>query len=151
MYKIIASLFVPSMVLILSIAYYMESLNVDHIDKLLIKPTCMLIVLFYIYFVYVECRRLRKDKDQSEKLRRTNTKMPYKELAILAMTALYVLIIQYLGFVVTSVVFMACMLYLLNVRNKLVIACFSITSSALLYFAFKVVLMVPLPGGLLGF
>lgn len=151
MYKIIASLFVPSMVLILSIAYYMESLNVDHIDKLLIKPTCMLIVLFYIYFVYVECRRLRKDKDQSEKLRRTNTKMPYKELAILVMTALYVLIIQYLGFVVTSVVFMACMLYLLNVRNKLVIACFSITSSALLYFAFKVVLMVPLPGGLLGF
>lgn len=151
MYKIIASLFVPSIVLILSIAYYMESLNVDPIDKLLIKPTCMLIVLFYIYFVYVECRRLRKDKDQSEKPRRTNTKMPYKELAVLAMTALYVLIIQYLGFVVTSVVFMACMLYLLNVRNKLVIACFSITSSALLYFAFKVVLMVPLPGGLLGF
>ena len=72
-------------------------------------------------------------------------------MLIIGMTALYVWIIQYLGFVVTSIFFMAAMLYILNVRKLWVVCCFSVASSAILYIAFKVVLMVPLPGGILGF
>ena len=54
MYRLMVSLFVPSVVLILSAAYYMESLNVDPIDKILIKPVCLLILVFYLYFIVIE-------------------------------------------------------------------------------------------------
>ena len=151
MYKALISLFVPSLVLILSIAYYMESLEVDNIDKLLIRPTCILIALFYVYFVVVEYIRFRKNPKRTQESEYTKTKFPYKELILLIMTALYILLIQYTGFVLTSILFMACVLYFLNVRSKLVIFSFSIISSALIYFAFKVILMVPLPSGPFGF
>lgn len=55
------------------------------------------------------------------------------------------------GFCAYEHLFMGAMLYILNVRKFLVIVCFSVVSSAVLYLAFKVVLMVPLPGGILGF
>ncbi|EXG78057.1 tripartite tricarboxylate transporter TctB family protein [Cloacibacillus evryensis] len=155
MYRFIAPLFVPSVVLALSAAYYMESVNVDPIDKILIKPVCLSILAFYLYFIAVEYVRYKKRfqvpcKEGGADCH-TKIKIPYKEMLIIGMTALYVWIIQYLGFVVTSIFFMAAMLYILNVRKLWVVCCFSVASSAILYIAFKVVLMVPLPGGILGF
>ena len=155
MYRLMVSLFVPSVVLILLVAYYMESLNVDPIDKILIKPVCLLILVFYLYFIVVEIIRYKKIKHSDNKICRdtvgSRIKIPFKEAGIICMTALYVWIIQYLGFVLTSIFFMGAMLYILNVRKFWVIVCFSVVSSAVLYLAFKVVLMVPLPGGILGF
>ncbi|OUO93182.1 tripartite tricarboxylate transporter TctB family protein [Cloacibacillus sp. An23] len=151
MRRVLASLFVPSLVLILSIAYYIESLKADNIDKLLIRPICILIVIFYIYFIAVEYMRWRKRTNYAEKASDVKKNLPYKELILLAFTALYILVIPHIGFVLTSILFMASTLYFLNVRSKEVILCFSIISSALIYAAFKVVLMVPLPSGPFGF
>jgi len=155
----------PTVILILSGAYYLESINVDPIDKILIKPTCLLILLIYMYFVVVEFINYKKSKHVHVKVNESTeiemnavnnnaarkTHIPYKELAIIFMTALYVLAIQYLGFVFTSIVFMASMFYILNVRKVWIIAVFSIFSTILLYFAFKVVLMLPLPEGIFAF
>lgn len=154
MYKFMAPLFVPSVVLALSGAYYMESVNVDPIDKILVKPVCLLILTFYLYFVAVEFISHKKaacPHEENNGSGNVKIEVPYKEAIIICMTALYVWIIQYLGFVFTSIIFMASMLYILNVRKLWIVCCFSIASSAVLYFAFKVVLMVPFPSGILGF
>lgn len=76
------------------------------------------------------------------------TKIPWKESIILCMVVLYIWIIQYLGFLPTTILFMTSMLYILDVRGFWVIGCFSITSATVLYVAFKVVLLLPLPDGI---
>ena len=94
MYRFIAPLFVPSVVLALSAAYYMESVNVDPIDKILIKPVCLSILAFYLYFIAVEYVRYKKRfqvpcKEGGADCH-TKIKIPYKEMLIIGMTALYV-------------------------------------------------------------
>ena len=155
MYRFLAPLFVPSVVLVLSVAYYMESLDVAPIDKILIKPVCLLILAFYLYFVIVEIFHYKTGKFAKSKgvaaFSDTQKPLPIKEVVILCMTALYVWVIQYLGFVLTSILFMGSMLYILNVRKTWIIVGFSVVSSAVLYLAFKIILMVPLPSGIFGF
>lgn len=153
----LAPLFVPTMVLILSIAYYIESWNVDTINKLLIKPTCFLIIVIYLFFVYKEFHKHKKlatqqgEQNAQAASNAVSCQVQYKSVFIIGMTAIYVLVVQYLGFILTSVIFMGTMLYVLNVRKKWIVISFSVASTVILYFAFKTILMVPLPSGILGF
>ena len=154
-FKLLSPLFVPTMVVAFSIAYYMESWEVTSNNKLLIKPICFLIVLLYIYFIYQEYtkQKLEIKQEKSSNVERTAISshqiMLSKSVIIVVMTGIYVLLIQYLGFIITSIMFMGGMLYTLNVKNKWIIAIYSVLSTIILYFAFKIILMVPLPTGIL--
>ena len=154
-FKLLSPLFVPTMVVAFLIAYYIESWEVTSNNKLLIKPICFLIVLLYIYFIYQEYtkQKLEIKQEKSSNVERTAISshqiMLSKSVIIVVMTGIYVLLIQYLGFIITSIMFMGGMLYTLNVKNKWIIAIYSVLSTIILYFAFKIILMVPLPTGIL--
>ena len=152
MFSLIKSLFVPTIVLMLSAAYYLECSSVRPIDKMLIEPVCLLILILYFYFTVIEFFRCKKKKSVEDTVRNTpprnKTKVPWKEGIILCMVALYIWIIQYLGFLPTTILFMASMLYILDVHEFWVIGCFSIASATVLYVAFKMVLLLPLPDGI---
>ena len=137
----------------LSAAYYLECSGVRPIDKMLIEPVCLLILILHIYFVVIECFRYKKEKSVGDAVHDEppgKTKVSWKEDIIFCMVVFYIWIIQYLGFLPTTILFMASMLYILDVREFWVIGCFSIASATVLYVAFKIVLLLPLPDGVWG-
>ncbi len=160
MNKHLANLFVPTLILLWAFAYWIDILGVSARNKLLVTPVCILIVLFYCYFTFVELRSYRKERAGAPKKEGgagcgSETAflltLPKKEIAILFIVAVYLLVVPYLGFGATSFLFMFAMLYLLGVRKWGLMTAFSVISTAVLFVAFKIVLMVPLPGGILGF
>lgn len=160
MKKHAVNLFVPTLILVWALAYWLDILDVSAHDKLLITPVSILIFVLYCYFAFVEFSSYRKERAIALQTEGETTgeyentfwiKLPRREIAIIFMLAIYLLVVQYLGFGATSFLFMFGMLYLLGVRRLGIMFGFSIISTAVLYFAFKVVLMVPLPGGILGF
>lgn len=159
MNKHLMNLFVPTLVVIWSFMYWMSVYHVSSHNKLLIRPICILMFTVYLYFVfseYVAYQREIKSHaadviDASDCAKGESKKIPVKEIVIIALVAVYLLIVPYLGFVLTSFAFMGCMLYILDVRAWRVIIAFSSICTGVLYLAFKVILMVPLPGGFMGF
>lgn len=157
MNKHVVNLFVPTLVVLWSLAYWAEIADIGARDKLLIRPVCILLCLIYCYLLWIEYKSYRLESTSGDSASGIRDKknfwqiLPKKEITIIALLATYLLIVPWLGFVVTSFIFMICMLYLLDVRKIHVIVGFSVISTGVLYLAFKVILMIPLPGGIFGF
>lgn len=66
---------------------------------------------------------------------------------LVGLSAVYILILPYLGFIASSVIFLMVLMWLLGVRRWLVLAGVSIATVALVYLGFEKGLMVPLPDG----
>lgn len=70
-------------------------------------------------------------------------------LVVLAMTLLYIAVMDFIGFIIATVVFMMAMMYVLKLRNYLKMFCVSLAISIVVNFAFGGVLDIQLPMGLL--
>lgn len=136
---------IPTIVLLWSIMYVVETSAYSNRDVLLIRPLFVLIAITYLIILFKEYIQSRI-KDSRENVAFISA----KEMKILLLMITYIFVIKYLGFVLTSFLSMLAMLYILEVRKIQHLLIFSSVSTVVLYIAFKVVLMVPLPSGLLG-
>ncbi len=136
---------IPSAILLWSLMYILETRGHSARDVLLIRPVVLLLGTTYLIILYKEYFFKKNDNSEDK-----TAYISSKEIKILLLMIFYILIIQYLGFVITSFISMLAMLYVLEVKKIQHLLMFSSVSTLILYVAFKVVLMVPLPSGLFG-
>lgn len=73
-----------------------------------------------------------------------------KLLLILVASIVYVLSLQVLGFVISSLIYLILAMYLLRVENKKAIVVISVLTIVVIYLSFGILLKVPIPKGILG-
>jgi putative tricarboxylic transport membrane protein len=73
----------------------------------------------------------------------------YRVACSFGIMVVYFLMLSFLGFLIATVVMIPAMLYLLEYRKPLLVAIITILGMTLLYIAFKLLLGVPLPNGML--
>lgn len=135
---------IPTMILLWSLMYVIETRSHSHRDVLLVRPLFILIGITYLIIFLKEffCKKNVCSNDVAF--------ISAKEIKILILMITYIFAIKYLGFILTSFLSMLVMLYILDVKKISSLVIFSFLSTAVLYFAFEVILMVPLPSGIWG-
>ena len=66
---------------------------------------------------------------------------------LVGLSAVYLFVLPYLGFIASTVIFLAVLMWRLGVRHWLLLAGVSIATVVLVYLGFEKGLMVPLPNG----
>lgn len=70
---------------------------------------------------------------------------------IIVLSILYVVLIKPLGFVISTFLFLAASMKLLEVKNKKLAVLVPFITAAIIYVVFKILLKVQIPVGILGF
>lgn len=73
-----------------------------------------------------------------------------KLVGIIALSALYVVVVNFLGYVITTLIYLPATMKYLGITNKKVIVLASVISVVVIYLCFVVLLDVPIPTGILG-
>lgn len=73
-----------------------------------------------------------------------------KLIGIITLSALYVIVVNFLGYVVTTLIYLPVTMKYLGITNKKIIIFSSVISVVVIYLCFVVLLDVPIPMGILG-
>lgn len=99
----------------------------------------ILIVLGVILFA--QSIRMKKDDDVKVNLFDKENKLAY---IIMLITLVYLIAINYIGFIISSIIYLAILIVLYGEKNKLKALIYSSVISLVIYFVFNVLLNVPL-------
>lgn len=147
MKQLVKLLVIPTLILLWAFSYLYEVRDTSTRNLLLVRPLVLLIAATYLFIAAREYQKMKKGLHSGSN---NEVFITGKEVKIVALMAVYLLLVMYLGFIPTSLVMMAVMLYVLDMRKMQTVLGFSVISTAVLYYAFKIILMIPLPEGLLG-
>lgn len=138
---------IPFVLLFMAGLYFLEVRGGKEQDLMLIKPVFYLMVVLFLINAVTDMRAILKDKGkaaaaEADPLRKI---LPFAGLAVLLVAAL-----PYLGFLISSAIFMLLVLFLFKVDSKAILALMPIVVSVSLYLLFEYVFGVELPVGFLG-
>lgn len=157
-------------ILIFTLIYFWDvsSLNNSQ-DKLLVDPVIWIIILLYPIIIWQEWReknnkttekvgiteQLLDDADLTDQLENeeeedeASARLTKKIFYFMLSTLLYLLIMNYLGFVITTIIYMPIIMWILGTKSKKTLILLPIGFTVLLYILFSNLLGIPLPQGLL--
>lgn len=145
---------VPSIMLAYATYYYLEvnALPKREVNLLLIQPIYfVMLVAFIVLIVTYVCKSLadkhirRSNSEASE--RKINNKAA--TLSFVVLTVAYVYGIEWLGFVVSSWLYMTLLLIFFSVKIWVVTAAYPAGTALFIYLTFDMWLSIPLPKGIL--
>lgn len=145
-------------ILLFTIFYFMETNSLQNPqDKLLINPVILIMVLLYPIIIWQEWREHKKEqkevKDESELSEEgesddeSSAKLTRKVFLFMLLTLLYLLVIEYVGFIITTVIYMPVLMYVLGTKSKKILITLPVIFTILLYLLFNNMLGIPLPLG----
>lgn len=165
MSALIKRLALPAMVLIWSASYFIEVSGYSKKNQYLIKPVFIAMVLLFIVNTITDVREWKKEQREKKELyqeaagRSPDMTGPTAEekqtllrsfFVVLSM-AVYIVVMPYLGFVISTIVLVVFLLALMQVRKPIPMILLPVLLTGVLYAAFKMGLHIPLPAGFLGF
>lgn len=139
--------FLPLLMLAFAAIYFIEVRQLHDLDQALIKPVFFLMVLLFIINTVSDYRENKRCQDNASTKQNENFQFR-KILPYIVLTAVYLIVMPYVGFMPASILFLAGALYRLNVRKTIVLITLPIGLSVLLYFLFVYLFSVPLPAGI---
>jgi len=149
MRRLIEKMILPSIVLIWAFSYYLSTAAKSEKAVLLISPACWILAVVYAIILVREVLAWKKTRD-SEAKEKTEDQDSIRITAVMAIsTILYLASMQYLGFIISTVVFLFGSFCLLKARKKWLSALLSVVIVAIMWVIFKEILGVPLFEGLL--
>lgn len=104
----------------------------------------LIFVLTCVELGEVLTNRIKESKKKEER-------SPRKLIYIIGLSILYVVLIKPLGFVVSTFLFLAGSMKLLEVKNKKLAVLVPFITATIIYVVFKILLKVQIPVGFLGF
>ena len=104
----------------------------------------LIFVLTCVELGEVLTNRIKESKKKEER-------SPRKLMYIIVLSILYVVLIKPLGFVISTFLFLAASMKLLEVKNKKLAVLVPFITAAIIYVVFKILLKVQIPVGILGF
>ena len=149
MLQIVQRIGIPFILLLLGTAYFLEGMAGKPKDMMLIKPVfCLMVVLFCINAA-TDLRSILRNKNKDRAMDEENDSlkkiMPFAGMAILLVASL-----PFLGFLLSSLVFLFFVLLIFKVDNKAVLFVMPPVVSVSLYILFSSAFGVDLPVGFLG-
>ena len=104
-------------------------------------------IIFVLTCIELGVVLTNRTKESKKKEERSSRKLLY----IIGLSVLYVLLIKPLGFVVSTFLFLAGSMALLEVKDKRLAVLVPILTVVIIYVVFKILLKVQIPVGILGF
>ncbi|HZH62718.1 MAG TPA: tripartite tricarboxylate transporter TctB family protein [Metabacillus sp.] len=168
MAKLNKDLFASAFLIVFSIVMYIASNSIikltvskvgaDFVPKLVAIGMLILSVFYLIQSIKKQIR-LKNEVDTNASLEKENDTeekkkiSPLSVLATVGLLVLYIALLPYIGFLITTTVYLFFQMYLLAARTERKIPLFvviSIVTSVFIYFIFKYVFYLMLPAGILG-
>jgi len=168
MAKLNKDLFASAFFIVFSIVMYIASNSIikltvskvgaDFVPKLVAIGMLILSVFYLIQSIKKQIRlkhevdtnaSVEKENDTEEKKKIS----PLSVLATVGLLVLYIVLLPYIGFLITTTVYLFFQMYLLAAKTERKIPLFvviSIITSVFIYFIFKYVFYLMLPAGILG-
>lgn len=165
MSALIKRLALPAMVLIWSASYFIEVSGYSKKNQYLIKPVFIVMVLLFIVNTITDVREWKKEQREKKELyQETAGRSPdmtgptaeekqtlLRSFFVVLSMAVYIVVMPYLGFVISTIVLVVFLLALMQVRKPIPMILLPVLLTGVLYAAFKMGLHIPLPAGFLGF
>jgi hypothetical protein len=150
-------IFFPCITLAFAIAYRLQVSDLSSKALLFAKPLIYICSVLGIYVTIKDGVKVRKirhsDKEESRSMERIlkGVVSQKKTVMLMIMVLTYLLLLEYIGFIVTSLAFLSITMILLGVRRILLLTAVPLSVVAFVYFLFSRWLLVPLPKGILKF
>ncbi|NME36297.1 MULTISPECIES: tripartite tricarboxylate transporter TctB family protein [Fusobacterium] len=84
------------------------------------------------------------------KKKKKDDMLPNKLIGIIVLSTLYVIIVNFLGYVITTLIYLPVTMRYLGIKNNKIILLSSVISVTVIYLCFVTLLDVPIPTGILG-
>lgn len=126
-------------------------------DKLLVNPVIWIIVILYPIIIWQEWRTFKEEQPKEEKTdsqndensSETTTRMTKRIFLFMLTTFVYLLLIDFVGFIITTVLYIPILMWILGTKSKKVLIILPIVTTIALYILFDLLLEIPLPHGIL--
>lgn len=151
----------PTIVLIWAASYYVEVMGYSEKNHKLIQPVFWVIVLLYIINGVTDYREWKaSQKDKADQPAQPKEKLSLEALdwngtgkivAAIAAMVIYVAMLDILGFVISTLLFVAAILFVMGERRWFLLVGVPTVLDIILYVVFRIALSIPLPTGFLGF
>ncbi|WP_027128744.1 tripartite tricarboxylate transporter TctB family protein [Fusobacterium perfoetens] len=103
-------------------------------------------VLIFLNTLYA--LEIYRGKDNKKK--KKDDMLPNKLVGIIVLSTLYVILVNFLGYVITTLIYLPVTMKYLGIKNNKIIFLSSIISVVVIYLCFVTLLDVPIPTGILG-
>ena len=151
----------PTVVMAWSTIYFIECLGYSLKSRRLVQMVYFMMLGLYVINGITDYIATKKewaekgDAKDNAKAEKTSTNLivmlkENKTIVLFATLLLYVLALDFIGFIITTLIFTAFVLYVMGERRIPLLVGMPIGLVVLLYLIFKVGLNVPLPTGILG-
>lgn len=137
------------------IAYIIQSRSLYADNAMLLVRWCFYAMIVFTIFavksdlvIQLEARTNMEEKKRESK--RLNREMERLLVFIVGITG-YLVVMQWMGFIITTLIFIAVMMFYLGVRDKKSMILIPVCLTALIYLMFDVWLSITLPISIFGF
>lgn len=150
---------VATLILLFIIVYYFDISSLKNSqDKLLVNPIIWIVILLYPIIIWQEWREKKKNEavqqeDVTEKEidedDETSARLSKKVLLFMIFTLAYLILLNYVGFIVSTIIYMPALMSVLGTKSKKILIILPIATTVILYILFNNLLGIPLPEGVL--
>lgn len=164
--KLIKKLVTPTIMMGWALYYFIEIQGKNASAGLFIRPVFWIMLVLYLMILWMDTRDWRGEKrtqasaaqqataeeKQAAQAKTAAEKADLRRTVICVGSAVaYVFLLPYLGFIISTVLFLFGLFCWLKAPNKLIAFVLALAVALGMYALFKIGLKVPLPTGLLGF
>lgn len=159
--KLIKKLTAPTLMMLWALYYFVEIQGKQASAGLFIRPVFWIMLALYILILWMDIRdwREQREKDvrpeegkQAPEANAAEGKADlHRTVICIAGAVAYVILLPFLGFLISTALFLFIMFCWLKAPNKIAAFLLAAAVAAGMYLLFKTGLKVPLPTGFLGF
>jgi hypothetical protein len=139
-------------ILLFTILYFFEIDSLKNAqDKLLVNPVIWIMILLYPIIIWQEWKEKRKEEhtEKAEEDDESSARMSKKIFFFMLSTFLYLILMNYVGFIIMTIVYMPFLMWVLGTKSKKTLIILPIVFTVLLYILFNNLLGIPMPQGIL--
>ena len=143
---------VATAILLFAILYLFEIGSLKSVqDKLLVNPIIWIMFLLYPIIIWQDWKEYRK-KSSTEEVApdgESSSRMNRKLLFFILSTFVYLLLMDYVGFIIITILYMPFLMWVLGTTSKKTLIILPIVFTVLMYILFNNLLGIPMPQGIL--
>lgn len=153
--EIIKRMFIPTIMLIWAVCYYIEVLGKKASAGIFVKPVVWIMAVLYVLIGVKEVQEIRHaQKPETKTAEKNDGKVIdpelYRMLVCVGSAALYIFLMPYVGFALCTVVLLTGLFWWLKSSSRIGAFILALLVTAGIYLLFSMGLKVPLPAGFLG-
>ena len=144
---------IPTLFMLVLVYYLVGAINIINTDAMLLTRALAVLMTVCMFFVVKSELIIQKEGDDDAVKRKPffSDRNSWKTfIGFCALSAVYIISLNFLGFIIATLIFPAATMAFLGVRSVKTLVITPIILTASIYLLFKVILMISLPVGIFG-